>query len=369
MFDEHGLRYVVQIRYDASRMLVRFAVATGSCAASIAALAGPVRAQPPAPEPAVLWYRSTGGCPDEAGFLARVGDRASLVRLAEAGDRVDFVVNLSITPDGGARGRLERETERGTVAIREVVDASCERAADVVALNLALALDPDPAPEPVDGPATSPTLEGSKNPEPVSAEAEAKANEPRPRSTPAPAEARPQRSSEAAAFGPPRDRWRVGVQAGVLGGVSPELMARGTAFVELSGALAPLLADLTLRAAAVGALGSSDTDIGVVHQSLWAARLDVCPLNVGGPVLSLKPCAAGEVGQLRASHGYNASALWGALGVHARGQWILGGSAAVEAEVGALFPLSRYEVSAGSTVLYRSAPAGFSAALGVSIGF
>lgn len=351
-------------------MLVRFAVATGSCAALVVTLAGPARSQPPAPEPAVLWYRSAGGCPDEAGFLARVGDRASLVRLAEAGDRVDFVVNLSMTPDGGARGRLERETERGTVAIREVVDPSCERAADVLALNLALALDPDrPAPDPVEGPATSPTPEGPKSPEPVSAAEEAKANEPRPRSTPAPAEARPQLASEPAPVGPPRDRWSVGVQAGVLGGVSPELMARGTIFVELGGALAPLLPDLTLRAAAVGAVGSSDTDSGVVDQSLWAGRLDVCPLNLGGPVLSLKPCAAGEVGQLRASHTYNASALWGALGVHARGQWMLGGSAAVEAEVGAMFPLSRYEVSAGSTVLYRSAPAGFSAALGASIGF
>jgi hypothetical protein len=300
-----------------------------------------------------------------------VGDRASLVRLAEAGDRVDFVVNLSMTPEGGARGRLERETERGTVAIREVVDASCERAADVVALNLALALDPDrPAPEPADRPATSPTPEGSQAAEPVSAEDETKTSKPRPRSTPARAQPRLQESSEpVGAAGPEPDRWRVGVQGGVLGGVSPELMARGMVFLELGGALGPLLADVTLRAAAVGALGSSDTDSGVVRQSLWAGRLELCPLNVGGPVLSLKPCGAGEVGQLRASHAYSASALWGALGVHARGQWILGSSAAIEAEVGAMFPLSRYEVSAGSTVLYHSAPAGLSAALGVSIGF
>src|SRR5688572_23288101 len=169
-------------------MLLRLVAASGSCAASILALAGPVPAQPapaqpPAPAPVVLWYRSTAGCPDGAGFLARVGDRAAAVRLAEAGDRVDFVVNLSMTPGSGAVGRLERETERGTVAIREVADPSCERAADVVALNLALALDPDrPAPQPaeIEAPVPAPTAAESKASEPVNADKETPADTPRP---------------------------------------------------------------------------------------------------------------------------------------------------------------------------------------------
>src|SRR5690606_18071821 len=79
-----------------------------------------------------------------------LGDRAAQIRLAEAGDRVDFVVNLALGPEG-AKGRLERETARGTVAIREVEDLSCEKVAQVVALNLSLALEPgvpEPAPEP-----------------------------------------------------------------------------------------------------------------------------------------------------------------------------------------------------------------------------
>jgi len=357
-------------------MLGRFSAASGSYAAFILALAGAARAQPPAPaaaaapEPAVLWYRSSGDCPDGAGFLTRVGDRAASVRLAEAGDRVDFVVNLSMTPEG-ARGRLERETEGGTVAIREVVDASCERAADVIALNLALALDPErPAGGPVTGPATSPA---PKTSEPAGAEQETEAGVPRPRSTPPPAKLLPQAVPEAAPpepeAEPEPDRWRVGAQGGVLGGVAPELMARFTVFAELSGALVPLLTDVTVRVLAVGAFGSWDTDSGAVDQSLWAARIDVCPLSLGGPVVSLKPCVAGELGQVRASHDQSASALWGALGVHARAQWVLGSSVAIEAEGGALFPMRRYEVAAGSTVLYRSAPAGLSAAVGTSIGF
>jgi hypothetical protein len=104
-------------------------------------LASVASAQPEAREPAVLWYRSSEGCPDGASFLATIGTQASLLRLAQAGDRVDFVVNLALTTEG-ARGRLERETDAGTVAIREVEDTSCARVAEVVALNLSLALDP-----------------------------------------------------------------------------------------------------------------------------------------------------------------------------------------------------------------------------------
>ena len=126
-------------------MFPGFVRASGSCAALMLALTLPVWAQPPSPEPAVLWYRSTQGCPDGADFLQRIGDRAPLVRLAEAGDRVDFMVTVAVTPEG-ASGRLERETDRGTVAIREFEAASCDRVAEVLALNLALALDPDRSP-------------------------------------------------------------------------------------------------------------------------------------------------------------------------------------------------------------------------------
>ncbi len=353
-------------------MLVRSVAASGRYAASLLALAAPAPAEEPAPaslrapEPVVLWYRSTAGCPDGADFLARVGDRASSVRLAEAGDRVDFVVNLSMTPEAGARGRLERETQSGTVAIREVVDPSCERAADVVALNLALALDPE---RPAPGPVEQPTSAASTGSEPVSANEGTNTQQPLPRPAPSQVGSPPQPSLERTAAGSRPDRWRAGVQGGVLSGMSPELMGRGAAFLELGGALGPLLAEVTVRVAAVGAFGGADTDSGTVEQSLWAARLEVCPVNLGGPVVSLRPCGAGEVGQLRASHAHSVTASWGALGVHARGQWLLGSFAAVEAELGALFPLSRYEIVAGSSVLYRSAPAGVSTAIGVSIGF
>jgi hypothetical protein len=297
------------------------------------------------------------------------------VRLAEVGDRVDFVVNVAVTPEG-ARGRLERETDRGTVAIREFEDASCDRVADVLALNLALALDPDRRePMSADEPPAPPLDDGPSGPEPATGDDSTQRGEPRQAPTPVPEQPQavqvppPDEKVDQAGARPRPARWRVGAQGGALGGVSSALVVRGTAFVELDGAFEPLLPDLTLRAAAVGAVGSSDTTSGVVQQSLWAGRLDVCPVNVGGPALSFRPCAAGEVGQVRVSRAYRDFGLWGALGVHGRVMWVLVGSVALEAEVGAMFPLSRYEVSAGSTVLYRCAPVGLSAVVGASVGF
>lgn len=355
-------------------MLIRFVRASGSCIVAILAFTVSVRAEQKSPNTAVLWYRSMEGCPDGPSFLGRVGDRAALVRLAEAGDRVDFVVNLLITPEG-ARGRLERETDQGTVAIREVEDASCDRVADVVALNLALALDPersestvaDASPAPAAAAASAQAELGSKGESPH-ARAQLRAVPPE-RSAPVrvsePAE---NRAAPAPPTLPPR-RWWLGLQAGLLGGVTPELMAKGAVFAELDDALGPWLPGATLRAAVVGATGSTETHSGAVGQSLWAGHFEVCPLRLGGPTLSAAPCAAGEVGQLKASAEYRASSVWSALGAHARGRWVVGGSLAAEAQLGALFPLSRYDVSAGSTVLYRSATAGISAAVGLSVGF
>jgi hypothetical protein len=323
-----------------------------------------------------LWYRSSEGCPDGADFLERVGDRASLVRLADAGDRVDFVVNIALT-DAGARGRLERETARGTVAIREVEDHSCDRVADVLALNLALALDPD---RPAPGTQATPPPEpgGESSPTPPAGSANPPENPPSSPPSPAPRPAAPAPvSAPSAPLAQSTDEsgdteqpthWRLGVQGGVLAGVSQDLMLRGAAFVQLERVVAAL-PDGTLRVTALGALGSSDTRIGVVHESLWGARLDACPFGVGGRGLSVAPCGAGEFGQLRASRRYQASARWAALGVLLRGQWILGGGVAAETEVAGVFPLSRYAVSAGTTVLYRAEPVGFSAVVGASVAF
>src|SRR5690606_29357810 len=115
---------------------------------------------------------------------------------------------------------------------------------------------------------------------------------------------------------------RVGAQGGALSGVASGPLPRVAAFLQAEGLLswAP---ELSVRFAAVGARGSSVTSIGAIGQGYWAGRLEICPVSFGGKGAFLSPCAAGELGQIWASGSLSDSALWGALGAHARGVWAL----------------------------------------------
>jgi hypothetical protein len=92
-------------------------------------------------QPAGIWYRSAEGCPTGPEFLERLRSAGVEARLAEAGDRVDFVVTLGAS-SGMSSGRLEKQTRSGTVAIRQLDGASCEQVAEALALSLALAREP-----------------------------------------------------------------------------------------------------------------------------------------------------------------------------------------------------------------------------------
>src|SRR5262245_27065851 len=81
-----------------------------------------------AAEPVAIWYRSAEGCPDGAAFLLELERRATPARLAGMGDHIDFVVTLGADAARGW-GRVERQTERGTVAIRELEAKSCDAVA------------------------------------------------------------------------------------------------------------------------------------------------------------------------------------------------------------------------------------------------
>ena len=340
-------------------------------------LTGRASAETSKPGPAVLWYRSTEGCPDGSSFMTRMGERSSQVRLAQAGDHVDFVVTLNASSDG-AHGRLERETERGTVAIREMDDPSCERVADVVALNLSLALDPGGAAGETEGePSPAPTEEASPKqvrpmptsvspPVPSSTET-SKAKEENgtamASAVPLPAEANEEPSTA-------RDvSVRAGVQLGFVAFVFPAVLGRGAVFGELGGIGRSWLPELTLRLAAFGAFGVAETELGTVQQALWGGRVEVCPIGLRMRRLALRPCAAFELGQLLAVRAFRDSALWSAVALGTRGAWAVAGPISLEAELGALLPLARYEVTAGSTRLYHSSVLGMSAGFGVSLDF
>jgi hypothetical protein len=343
----------------------------GSWAALVFAVAMPASAEPP--DPAVVWYRSSEGCPDGPEFMARLGERASLARLAEAGDRVDFVVTLAATNEGST-GRLERQTESGTIAVSELRDDSCDRVAEALALSLALSLDPETHGQ---GQPDEPG-EASQSPAPdVPAAAPTPHRNAAPHTTvPAPAWSQP------AAAEPPPDTlrlrrepetqvWLVGVQGGAVSGLAPNALALAEAFVELGGALPQALPGLALRAGVVGILGSTTTAVGQVRHWVVAGRTEACPVQLGGARVTLLPCAALDLGATGASGtrstGKLDTGLWAALGAHARLRWSVGGPVAVEAQLGLLVPLTQYELYGGSEVLYRTAAAGLSGSAGTSI--
>lgn len=93
------------------------------------------------PRRAVVWYRSAERCPTGDEFVSLLGELGGLVRLARPGDHIDFVVTLTST-DEVSHGQLERQTQAGTVAMRELEDSSCDRVAEAIALSLGLALAP-----------------------------------------------------------------------------------------------------------------------------------------------------------------------------------------------------------------------------------
>jgi hypothetical protein len=316
-------------------------------------VAGAARAQ----QPAVVWYRSTEGCPDGPTFLALLGERAPLVRLARSGDRVDFVVTLD-AGHGRSTGRLERQTDSGTVAMRELDDVGCDAVAQGLALGLALALDPDAAPV---APTVTPVPEVAEPSPPAAAPPEppkpapVPKSAPRTRATPVPRPAPPSRPSP---YG------LIGVDLGAVTGVTPQALGQAAAFVELDGALLPGLA---LRASAVGALGSSATRIGTVHRWIAAGRLEACPVRFGERTWALWPCAGLDVGATRAWASRTATTPWVAAGVRGRGRWWTGKAIALEAEVGAVFPMTRYDISGQAGTLYGTKPIGFSAGLGGAV--
>ncbi len=332
--------------------------------------------------PAVLWYRSSGDCPEGAEFLQLLGEGARNIRLAAAGDHVDFVVNLA-SEEGRAQGHLERQTARGTVAIREVEDPSCAQVAQVMALNLALALEGGPATEREDSTANdaensaalAPTAtqpeEGTVH-RSIEEEATTSANEAQGDGvSPPPKDEGTQRAESKPSAPPPKTgvTKSLGLQAGTLSGLAPATMFRGIIFFEASELLGSILPHASARLAAVGAATLSPTTENDVRESVIAGHLDLCPVGILRGRVSVRPCLSGELGTLTARAEKSASVLFSALGVSGRAGLVLAGPWTMEAELGALFPLSRYEVVSDSKELYSSKSATISASIGTSITF
>jgi hypothetical protein len=344
----------------------------------------PAQAQTPAPPPAVVWYRASEQCPNGAAFLARLADKSSRARLAEPADHFDFLVTL-VAGGGETVGRLERQTQSGTVAIRELRDRNCERVADALALGLSLALEPSS-----DGaarPATEPEATGATDPDDHAetiAAATPSEHDTRPSSelasATAPSSGTPEPSPPTSTSARPRDigatphdatpsPWSLGLAGEALEGSMPKPIWLGSLGVDYTwrreGAARMLFA-----VTGVGGYGSAPTQVGLVQHWLAAGRAELCPYFLGSGRVELWPCGAVEVGALGASDsrptGLSARDLWAAPGASLRLKYPASGSVAVSLRAAALVPLVRETVYAGTASLYSAEIIVFQAGLGVT---
>jgi hypothetical protein len=289
----------------------------------------------PRPAPLRVWYRSSDGCPDGVRFIERLAQLGRTALLASVGDRVDFVVTLARDAEQ-SRGRLERQSQERTVAIRDVESASCEEVADALALSLELSLQP--------------TAPGA---------------EPAPADTPEPAVP----PAEGVPLSPgEEDRgWDVwlGAQGRFETGLARALLPGAALFVELAPHVPGPSLRLSLRAAR--AVRELDTELTL---TVVAARPEAC-MRWGSALLHVGPCAGVDLGMVFArtsgAQGDDDSGAWTSAVGLVRGHWQAGEAVSVEAQIGAIVPFVRYrfDTRSGNEVA-DSAAAGVEAALGVS---
>jgi len=332
--------------------------------------AAPVIADPQAP---AVWYRASEACPNGTQFIDKLAENARQARLAQAGDHIDFVVTL-VTDRNETVGRLERQTDSGVVAIRELRDETCAQVADALALSLGLALTPEqsnaapvalvsPTQTPSEGSGTTPnvaTSETAARPAPASPETAASATTAatQPNSAPARLE--------------PSPEWSVGADFAAMIGITTHPLPRAEVFLDFKPALRGFLPNLSLRGSVVGSMGSSETAVGPVQRWILAGRAEACPVAWAEGRFDLRPCAGFELGVDSASTdgdgALNDHGVWAAPAAQLRLAFALQPRVVwLEAAGGALIPLIRKEIFSGSQSLYRDAPAIFHAGLGISI--
>ncbi|MEI9937546.1 MAG: hypothetical protein WDO69_10035 [Pseudomonadota bacterium] len=315
----------------------------GLAVGALLTLSGSARAAEPA-----VWYLASENCPDGASFLQRLEQRGVRAHLAQAGDQVDFVVRLG-TNDEGSSGRLERQTSGGTIAIREVAGVKCEPVAEVLALTLALTLDPASQSAPAPSTATTTAAPPSAA---VPAEVAPAAAPPTPR-TPNPA---PVERAATFSMGAEASAWDIFEGAWLL--------AAGL-FGELEAPASFALPRASLRGVLRGGLAPN----GHADSKVWlaAGRIEGCPVGFDFGRLDLRPCAGLDVGAIGASAaGVSDVAGWLAFALHARAS-IAFNSFALEAQVGAVLPITRYEVATtrAAETLEATKIIGFTGGLGV----
>ena len=289
--------------------------------------------------PVSVWYRTTDGCPNAEVFLGRLSAQGVEARIARVGDHIDFVVTLG-QEGGQSLATLERQSTERTVAIREVRAATCEAAANALALTLALTVDPEATPgaantAPLPAAASSPVAPAAPENQPSAAASTASSNH-----------ADTGASSPSAAAAPRSQRFTFGVQGsvGTLVGGAPLWGANAFAALDSTRGLRP-----SGRVSFVTGVERGPVDD--VTLSLYAGRLEGCPATLGG-ALSVTACAALDLGALSASSsasgGSSDTSFWGALWGLTRLRYAAAEQAfTAEIQGGVTTALTRYRVTSG----------------------
>jgi hypothetical protein len=238
----------------------------------VVAFAAPARAQP-SEEAVRIQYSAPASCPDAASFASQVRERTQRGRFAEPNELArTFGVTLA-TDARGFTGEVEFSDESGAKVSRRVHDEQCDALVSSLALITALALDatvreesePTPAPAPIEPePAAppQPTATQAISPKRVKQRA-----------------VRAIRAGVQAAYGSPISAPRLGV----LG----ELEFR-------SGLSLRLTAHYAWHELEVAAGRSASLQLMGLETSL-------CPWRLAWGVLAATPCAAVDLGALRAA--------------------------------------------------------------------
>jgi hypothetical protein len=364
------------------------AFAIGAMACVLSARPSVVLAQDRA-EPIRLDYRASSGCPDEAGFLARIRARTVQARAALPGEPArTFIVTL----ETGASpwGQVGVVGADGPQHPRRVEAGTCGEVADALALVVALAVDPRSLPGSAEAAGgDQPQTTATAAPTPA---ATATAEPPVP-PVPPPQQAalRPTRPAEAEPRPPvtPVERPSPTVSSGVgalsIGadvsmstGASPNVLASVSPFVGLRTRTRSVFepsARLAFFRAGTPPLAAAGADAAFT----WTVgRVDLCPFDLGRSAIQVATCVRAEAGELDVAASHITPALtkrrvWFAAGPLVRAEWSFYRWGFLDLELGALFRVTNdrfyFVPDSPSSTVYQVPLVGVSAGTGLGVRF
>ncbi len=220
-------------------------------------------------ESIVLRYTPHSSCPARAQFVGEVRARSSKVRFGEADGTRSFSVAFSRSEDEFS-GKLEIVSSEGETSERVITGSDCGEVASGLALVLALAVDPDAStapigelpPPPASAPEAAPEATPTRSPPPLPRES------PRLDTPGAESPSAPQ-ARASTSIG-------VGLDASILTGLTPKLLAAAGVHLRVSTGSSGIKPRGAVRffAAKTGVVGPEGA---LADYRVFGGQLDLCP--------------------------------------------------------------------------------------------